>query len=59
MFIIVNKDAFKCLSYKQLKSGRTIRPVRNDQLQMRKDLNLDAELIGQFGDLAKKFFTGL
>lgn len=58
-FIIVSKEHIKCLTYKQLAAGKTISPTCNNLLIVRKDLDLDRKLIVQFGQLAKRFFTGV
>ena len=58
-FIIVSRDHIKCLTYKQLAAGKVITPTCNNLLIVRKDLDLDRLLIVQFGQLAKKFFTGV
>lgn len=58
-FIIVSKEHIKCLTYKQLASGKAISPTCNNLLIVRKDLDLDRKLIVQFGQLAKRFFTGV
>lgn len=58
-FIIVSKAHIKCLTYKQLASGKAISPTCNNLLIVRKDLDLDRKLIVQFGQLAKRFFTGV
>ena len=58
-FIVVSKEHIKCLTYKQLVAGKAISPTCNNLLIVRKDLDLDRQLIVQFGSLAKKFFTGV
>lgn len=58
-FIIVSKEHIKCLTYKQLQGGKRIEPTCNNLLIKRVDLGLDRELIVQFGQVAKKFFTGV
>lgn len=58
-FIVVSKEHIKCLTYKQLAAGKAITPECNNLLIVRKDLDLDRNLIMQFGHLAKKFFTGV
>lgn len=58
-FIVVTKEHIKCLTYKQLAAGKAIAPTCNNLLIVRKDLDLDRELILQYGVLAKKFFTGV
>ncbi|MBX2972001.1 MAG: hypothetical protein KF797_02760 [Flavobacteriales bacterium] len=58
-FIVVSKEHIKCLTYKQLTAGKAISPTCNNLLIVRKDLDLDRKLIVQFGQLAKRFFTGV
>lgn len=58
-FIIVSPDHIKCLTYKQLSLGKVITPTCNNLLIKRVDLGLDRLRIVQFGQLAKKFFTGV
>jgi hypothetical protein len=58
-FIVVSKEHIKCLTFKQLAAGKAITPACNNLLIVRKDLDLDRELIVQFGALAKRFFTGV
>ena len=58
-FIVVSRDHIKCLTYKQLASGKAITATCNNLLIVRKDLDLDRKLIVQFGQLAKRFFTGV
>lgn len=58
-FILVTKEHIKCLTYKQLATGRAITASCNNLLIVRKDLDLDRTLIVQFGQLAKRFFTGV
>lgn len=58
-FIVVSKDHVKCLTYKQLAAGKAITATCNNLLIVRKDLDLDRKLIVQFGQLAKRFFTGV
>jgi len=58
-FIVVSRDHIKCLTYKQLAAGKAITPICNNLLIVRKDLDLDRKLIVEFGQVAKKFFTGV
>ena len=58
-FIIVSKEHIKCLTYKQLAGGKVISPTCTNLLIVRKDLDLDRQLILQFVELAKRFFTGV
>lgn len=58
-FIVVSKEHIKCLTYKQLEAGKAITPTCNNLLIVRKDLDLDRKLIVQFGQLAKRFFSGV
>ena len=58
-FIVVSKEHIKCLTYKQLEAGKAITPTCNNLLIVRKDLDLERKLIVQFGQLAKRFFSGV
>lgn len=58
-FIIVSKEHIKCLTYKQLAAGRTIYPDCKNHLANIKMLALEPTLIAQYGQVAKKFFTGV
>lgn len=58
-FIVVSKEHIKCLTYKQLAAGKAITPMCNNLLIVRKDLDLDRKLIVEFGQMAKRFFTGV
>lgn len=58
-FIIVSKEHIKCLTYKQLTAGKVIAPTCNNLLIKRVDLGLDRVSIVEFGQMAKKFFTGV
>ncbi len=56
---MVSREHIKCLTYKQLAAGKVISPACNNLLIVRKDLDLDRKLIVQFGQVARKFFTGV
>lgn len=58
-FIVVSKEHIKCLTYKQLAAGNSIAATCNNLLIVRKDLDLDRKLIVQFGQMARKLFTGV
>ena len=58
-FIVVSREHIKCLAYKQLVTGNAISPTCNNLLIVRKDLDLDRKLIVQFGQMARRFFTGV
>jgi hypothetical protein len=58
-FILVSKEHIKCLTYAQLKAGKAFSPACNNLLIKRVDLGLDRELIVRFGQIAKRFFTGV
>lgn len=58
-FIVVSKEHIKCLTYKQLAAGKAITPECNNLLIVRKDLDLDRNLIVQFGQMSKRLFTGV
>lgn len=56
-FIIVSKKHIKCLSYNELKSGKTITPTSHNYLGNRREFELDKEVIIDFCDFAVKFFS--
>ncbi|MBK9273034.1 MAG: hypothetical protein IPM49_00650 [Flavobacteriales bacterium] len=58
-FIVVSKEHIMCLTYKQLASGKAITPTCTNLLIVRKDLDLDRKLIVEFGQVAKRFFSGV
>ncbi len=58
-FVVVSREHIKCLTYKQLEAGKAITSTCNNLLIVRKDLDLDRKLIVQFGQLAKRFFSGV
>jgi hypothetical protein len=55
-FIIVSKKHIKCLSYHELKSGKSITPTSHNYLGDRKEFELDKEVIIDFCNFAVKFF---
>jgi hypothetical protein len=57
--IVVSPQHIKCLTYKQLAAGKAITPECNNLLIVRKDLDLDRQLIVKFGQLAGWFFVGV
>ena len=56
-FIVVSKKHIKCLSYLELKSGKSITPSSHNYLGNRKEFELDKEKIISFCDLAVKYFS--
>lgn len=58
-FILVSREHVKCLTYAQLKAGRSFAPDCGHYLIKRTELKLDRELIVRFGQLAKRFFAGV
>jgi hypothetical protein len=56
-FIVVSKKHIKCISYKDLESGKTITPTSHNYLGNIKEFALDKEVIIQFCDFAIKFFS--
>lgn len=56
-FIIVSKRHIKCISYKELESGKKITPTCHNYLGNRKEFELDKEVIIDFCDFAVKFFS--
>lgn len=58
-FIVVSKEHIKCLTYQQLAAGKAITSTCNNLLIVRKDLDLNRGLIVQYGQIAKRFFTGV
>ncbi|TVR38399.1 MAG: hypothetical protein EA392_09875 [Cryomorphaceae bacterium] len=58
-FIILSKKHIKCLTYRQLESGKVISPECNNLLIKRKDLGLDREKILEFMDVAERLFRNM
>ena len=58
-FVVVSKEHIKCLTWKQLASGKAISPACNNLLIKRVELGLDRKLIVQYADIARKFFSGV
>jgi hypothetical protein len=58
-FIVLSKTRAKCLTYKQLMEGNSITPECSNLLIKRKDLGLKKELIFDFMEITKKFFSGV
>ena len=56
-FILVSKKHIKCLSYPELKSGKSITPSSHNYLGNRKEFELDKKVIIDFCDFAVKFFS--
>jgi len=56
-FIIVSKKHIKCVSYKELISGKAITPVSHNYLGNRKEFELDKDVIIDFCEFAVKFFS--
>lgn len=55
-FILVSKKHIKCITYNELKEGKTITPESKNYLGSRKEFDLDKETIKIFCDFAIKFF---
>lgn len=58
-FILVSKEHIKCLTYAQLKAGKSFAPDCGNYLIKRVELGLDRDLIIKFGQVAKRFFAGV
>jgi hypothetical protein len=56
-FILVSKKHIKCLSYPELRAGKSITPSSHNYLGNRKEFELDKEVIIDFCDFAVKFFN--
>src|SRR3989338_2637978 len=56
-FILVSKKHIKCLSYPELKSGKSITHSSHNYLGNRKEFELDKEVIIDFCNFAVKFFS--
>jgi hypothetical protein len=55
-FIIVSKNHIKCITYPELKEGKTISEKSHNYLGSRKEFNLKKEVIIDFCNFAVKFF---
>mgnify|MGYP001610770043 CR=1 FL=1 len=55
-FIIVSQKHIKCLSYQELKSGKSITPSSHNYLGNRKEFELNKDVIINFCDFAVRFF---
>lgn len=58
-FIIVSKRHIKCITYAELKEGRTIGDRTRNYLGHRKEFELDKDTIVAFCDMAIRFFDGV
>jgi hypothetical protein len=58
-FIIVSKKHIKCITYEQLKAGKSISPTCRHYLSKRKEFEMDKEVIVSFCQMAVKFFEGV
>lgn len=56
-FVLVSKKHIKCLSYSELKAGKSITSSSQNYLGNRKEFELDKEVIIDFCDFAVKFFS--
>ena len=56
-FIIVSKKHIKCLSYPELKDGKSVTPTSRNYLGDRKEFELDKDVIIDFCNFAVKFFS--
>ena len=54
-FIVVSTERIKCLSYSELKSGKSITPSSHNYLGNRKEFELDKDVIIDFCNFAVKF----
>ncbi len=55
-FIIVSKNHIKCLTYTELKSGKSINPGCKNYLGNKSEFNIDKQAIIDFCEFAIKFF---
>ena len=58
-FVIISKKHIKCLSYKELESGKIIDSSSHNYLGNRKEFDLDKERIIEFCNFATKFFENV
>jgi hypothetical protein len=58
-FIVVSTKHIKCLSYPELKEGKSITPSSYNYLGNRKEFELDKDVIIAFCDFAVKFFSDI
>lgn len=58
-FVVVSKEHIKCLTWKQLATGKTITPECGNFLIKRVELGLDRDLVTQFNQVARRFFSGV
>lgn len=55
-FIVVSRKHIKCITYKELKSGKSISPKSRNYLDRRKEFALDKDVIIEFCQLTTSFF---
>ncbi|OGJ22251.1 hypothetical protein A3K73_05940 [Candidatus Pacearchaeota archaeon RBG_13_36_9] len=58
-FIVVSKKHIKCITYKELMSGKTVSPSPHNYLGDREEFELDKNVIIDFCNFAVKFFEGV
>jgi hypothetical protein len=58
-FILVSKKHIKCITFKELDSGDSIKPEDRKYLGNRKEFELDKEVIIDFCNFAVKFFCSV
>lgn len=58
-FVLVTKEHIKCLTWKQLSTGKAITPECTNLLIKRVELGLNRQLIVQYTEVARKFFSGV
>jgi hypothetical protein len=56
-FIVVSKKHIKCISFQELKEGKSISPESRNYLGSRKEFDLDKDVIIEFCEFAVKFFS--
>lgn len=59
IFIIVSKRHIKCISFQELKEGKTVGEKTRNYLSQRKEFELDKDTIIAFCEMAVKFFEGV
>ena len=57
--ILVSKKHIKCLTYQELKDGKTFSSTSHNYLGNRKEFDLDKEVIKEFCDFAIQFFENV
>ena len=56
LFVLVTKKHIKCISYRELKEGKEIKPGNNFMLGSRKEFDTDKDKIIEYSKYAVKFF---